>query len=363
MIGDIIQYGAKLNEPLLRDAVLYFYRNSWKKSTTRSYGTGQRKWAAFTLKFPTIPYLPCPTIRISEHELALAYFAAHLALTPSITRGTTVASYLSHVRTLWRHAGCPEHYLNSEFVGRVMKGIRRALPAAPDSRHAFLLLDCRPPPKFTDPLSTDDFKLKLAALLGFFGMLRFDIILNITPSQIVLVEPGGREVLLSRVPFITAKSIPTNFIGFYFRFRGKSTPIGDPPQMAYCPKICNFDAQFQQFCPVALLSVMHGKGFFLRPRRKLMTNILTPKSLCAYIMSLAGRELTPVQSALIKTHSLRIGGHTYFTAMGMNPDLTNYLGRRKVKDSSLRYFRASARLTLTAYRNFFRTVPPPAPQP
>ena len=120
-----------------------------------------------------------------------------------------------------------------------MKGIRRALPAAPDSRHAFLLLDSRPPPQFTDPESPAEFKLKLATLLGFFGMLRFDIILNITPSQIVLVKPGGREVLLSRVPFITARSIPTDYIGFYFRFRGKSTPIGDPPQMAYCPKICD----------------------------------------------------------------------------------------------------------------------------
>ena len=224
-----------------------------------------------------------------------------------------------------------------------MKGIRRALPAAPESRQAFLLLDCRPPPKFTDPSSPTDFKLKWATLLGFFGMLRFDIILNLTPSQIVLVAPDGREVLLSRVPFITARSIPDKYIGFYFRFRGKSTPIGDPPQMAYCPKIHNFDVQFTQFCPIKLLATMHDKGFFLRPHRKLMAGTLTPKTLCAYIVSL--------------------GGHTYFTAMGMNCDLTNYLGRRKVKDSSLRYFRASARLTLSAYRYFFQTVPPPPPHP
>ena len=315
------------------------------------------------MRFPEVPYLPCPTSPLADHELALAFFAAHLALTPTIKRGTTVAAYLTHVRTLWRHAGCPEHLIASEFVGRVLQGIRRALPAAPDSRHAFLLLDCRPPPKFTDPSSPTDFKLKWATLLGFFGMLRFDIILNLTPSQIVLVAPDGREVLLSRVPFITARSIPDKYIGFYFRFRGKSTPIGDPPQMAYCPKIHDFDSQFTQFCPVRLLATMHDKGYFLRPHRKLMAGTLTPKTLCAYIVSLAGRGLNRLQAALIKTHSLRIGGHTYFTAMGMNRDLTNYLGRRKVKDSSLRYFRASARLTLSAYRFFFQTVPPPTPYP
>ena len=244
-----------------------------------------------------------------------------------------------------------------------MKGIKRALPAAPDSRHAFLLLDSRPPPNFSSPVTPPEFKLKFATLLGFFGMLRFDVILNITPSRIVLVAPSGREVLLSRVPFITASSIPDKYIGFYFRFRGKSTPIGDPPQVAYFPKIGDFDDQFTQFCPIELLGEMHARGFFLRPHRKFVRDSLTPKTLCAYIMSLAGRELSSVQLALIKTHSLRIGGHTYFTAMGMNRDLTNYLGRRKVKESSLRYFRASARLTISPHRSFFLTVPPPAPYP
>ena len=244
-----------------------------------------------------------------------------------------------------------------------MKGINRALPAAPDSRQAFLLLDCRPPIHFTHPTSHSEYKLKFATLIGFFGILRFDIILNLTPSQIVLVAPGGREVLLSRVPFITAKTIPRDFIGYYFRFRGKSTPIGHPPQMAYCPKICDFDKEFIKFCPITLISEMHERGYFLRPHNKLLHNTLSPKILCAYIVSLAGRGVSPVQSALIKTHSLRIGGHTYFTAMGMNQDLTNYLGRRKVKDSSLRYFRASARLTISAYRYFFQTIPPPASNP
>ena len=93
-------------------------------------------------------------------------------------------------------------------------------------------------------------------------MLRFDILLHLTPSQIVLVAPGGREVLLARVPFMNAWLIPWDFIGFYFRFRGKSTPIGDPPQMAYFPKISDFDSQFRQFCPLTTLSEMHERGFF-----------------------------------------------------------------------------------------------------
>ena len=79
-------------------------------------------------------------------------------------------------------------------------------------------------------------------------------------------------------------------------------------------------------------------------------------------MYLAGGGHLSVDIALIKTHSLRIGGHTYFTAMGMAPDLTDYLGRRKVARCSLRYFRSSPYLTITAIRRFFAQVPPPPPE-
>ena len=76
-------------------------------------------------------------------------------------------------------------------------------------------------------------------------------------------------------------------------------------------------------------------------------------------MFLAGGGRLPVDIRLLKSHSLRIGGHTYFTAMGMTPDLTDYLGRRKVPRSSLLYYRSSPSLTIAAIRRFFRSIPPP----
>ena len=126
-------------------------------------------------------------------------------------------------------------------------------------------------------------------------------------------------------------------------------------------KICYFGKQFEQFCPVTLIAGMHTRGYFFRIPPRVMHNVLTPKSLCEYILSLAGRGITPVHTALIKTHSHRLAVPLIFPAMGMNPDLPNYLGRRKVKESSLRYFRASARHTLSAYRTFFTSLSPPAP--
>ena len=122
----------------------------------------------------------------------------------------------------------------SEFVAKVSRGIRRALPSDPDTRQAFLLLDCRPPRTFGDPRSPADFKLKLAALLGFFGMLRFSAIAQLTPQKIMLVSPCGQEVPLSRVHAMAARSLQSTFIGFYFRFRGKST--GPPFKWLISPR-------------------------------------------------------------------------------------------------------------------------------
>ena len=67
-------------------------------------------------------------------------------------------------------------------------------------------------------------------------MLRFNVFSKLTPAAIILVTGSGRQIPLSRLPLIVARSLCRTFIGFYFRFRGKSTPVGDPPQAAYFPE-------------------------------------------------------------------------------------------------------------------------------
>ena len=128
---------------------------------------------AYNMVNRSISIFPFPILALQEFDLSLAFVAAHLALQPSITRGTTVASYLSHVRTLWCQNGCPKSCLSSEFVALVTRGTHRALPATPDEWHAFLLLECPPPPDFPRPTTAILFRLKFATVLGFFGMLGF----------------------------------------------------------------------------------------------------------------------------------------------------------------------------------------------
>ena len=149
--GSCRRYGQRIGNILLAKTVIYLYNNALAASTTRTYRTGQKHWTAFVTRYPAIPQHPFPHQPLREFELALAFFAAHLALQPSILCGSTVAGYLSHVRSEWRRAGCAKVYLSSQFVATVTRGIHRALPSKPDSRHALLLFDCPPPQIFLTP--------------------------------------------------------------------------------------------------------------------------------------------------------------------------------------------------------------------
>ena len=206
--------------------------------------------ATVYLHIPWHQPFPASRAALQEFELALAFFAAHLALQPTITRGTTVAAYLSHVQTLWRHNGCPKSSLTSTFIAIVTRGIHRALPAIPDDRSAFLLLDCRPPPDFLHPTTALLFRLKFATLLGFFGMLRFSSITLLKPIAIILVAASGRQTLLTRIPVSAAFGLCRRYIGFFYRFRGKSTPVGGPPPKRHTsPKSATSPPPSPHFAP------------------------------------------------------------------------------------------------------------------
>ena len=168
------------------------------------------------------------------------------------------------------------------------------MPATPDARNAFLLLDCIPPRDFIYPISAALFRLKFATLLGFFGMLRFSSLLLLKPAAIVLVAASGRQVLLTAIPITAARSLCRHYIGFFFRFRCKSTPVGGPPQAAYFPKILDIAPSFTPFCPLVLLSQMHSCGLFRQPRQFVFPPAsFTPKTLCPYLMFLAGGGRPP----------------------------------------------------------------------
>ena len=56
----------------------------------------------------------------------------------------------------------------------------------------------------------------------------------------------------------------------------------------------------------------------------------------------------------VKPHSLRIGGHTFYTVYGLDSDFRDYLARRKVDNATFTYYRASPYLTIYKLRQFLK---------
>ena len=82
--------------------------------------------------------------------------------------------------------------------------------------------------------------------------------------------------------------------------------------------------RLKPICPIRHLATLwqlpQEGGFF--PKTKVTRDILTKNM----------KGLTCIKKNL-EPHSLRIGGHTYFTVFGLDTGFRDYLARRKVKES------------------------------
>ena len=74
---------------------------------------------------------------------------------------------------------------------------------------------------------------------------------------------------------------------------------------------------------------------------------LTSKALGSY-MDFVARSHVP-----FTPHSLRIGGHTFFSAQNMHEDFVQFLGRRTINKSSQLYYRARAGDNILRLTMFF----------
>ena len=349
-------FGHRIGNIALAEVVLFLYKAARADSTRKTYAVGQRHWVRFQNLHPKIPFFPFATESPDFVALSLCFFVAYLASRPTIRRYTTVRGYVCHVRALWRDAGCPEKRLHSPLLCAVMRGVRRALPAPPDKRAAFIPPNLTLPAYYYRPPSSRWLLFKAAVVLGFHAMLRYGAFCQFSPNALTLVSVTGRELAFSAcIP--SARGLgPDKILGVLFTFMPKYT-LASGLGTAYFCHICDVAPRMAAHCPVCLLSRLLAKGL-LRPsssRILLDPTIFSPSALASYLGHLAGKPGPPHDNPF-KPHSLRIGGHTWYTVHGMNPDLRDYLARRAVNRCSLRYFRASPVSNLNALRNFYKRV-------
>ena len=354
-------YGHQINDCRLAEVAIFLYKASRADSTRKSYSVGQRHWVRFQSLHPEIAFFPFTTVSPDPVSLSLCFFAAYLASRPKIKRYTTVRSYICHVKALWRDAGCSKVLLDSPLLAAVMRGVRRALPAPPDLRAAFILPLYTSPSYYITPPSIEWLLLKAAVALGFHAMLRFGAFCQLTPSSLTVILNDGDEWPLHHMPSSLFTAFSTRLLGFRFTFTPKYTSSDGRVTSAYFCHICDIAPDWQAHCPVCAILLLRTKHLFRFPTRPIFDpKILTPTALSSYLALIAGRSRVK-SSDVFKPHSLRIGGHTFYTMHGMSADLRDYLARRVISRCSMRYYRASPVCNLQALRDFYAALKPNHP--
>lgn len=317
---------------------------------------GQRHWVRFQRLHPAIPFFPFASIPPNPVALALCFFAAYLASRPTIRRHTTVRSYICHVKALWRDAGCAKNLLDSPLLAAVMRGVRRALPAPPDPRSAFILPLYKPPSFYINPPADYWLLFKAAVALGFHAMLRFGAYCQLTPQCLTAVLTNGNEWPLSCLPLQFIQSLRHHLLGFVFSFCPKYTSSDGRVTSAYFCHICDVAPKLAPHCPACVLLQLLRRGLLRFPTRPVFDpKFFSPAALTSYL-KLFSTEQNAVSPEHFKSHSLRIGGHTFYTVHGMSADLRDFLARRVVNRCSLRYYRASPANNLLALRKFYASL-------
>ena len=104
----VVNFGNRKKVPNLSEVVMDLYDAALQPSSRRTYGTGQRAYARFVQSMEGGVKFPFQRQTLGETELNLAFFIAFLLLQPRITKATTILSYTSHVKYVFREEGCPE---------------------------------------------------------------------------------------------------------------------------------------------------------------------------------------------------------------------------------------------------------------
>ena len=339
----LLNFGIRIGDTDIAIVACRLYRDALAPSTRGTYKTGVRHLHKFAKRYPKIPL---PTTDLNTHSrlsLSLVFFAAYLFELDSIKSYSTIRNYMSHVTQFYVKKGYAKKSLKSELLQTVMRGIKNSMPPKADSRVAFLLIHYHIPTHLKISRSTVVKKATAAISFGFFAMLRFHSHGKFGWKNLTLVLRGGKEVHPSTHTRLTVLGLLASncVVGFYFTFDDKF----HPGARAYFCKVADLHRRLSLICPLTqLLKIMESsQDEFFFPPSEITRTVLTQN-----MKFIAGIEKN------IKPHSLRIGGHTYYTVYGLDTDFRDYLARRKVNKSTQTYYRASPHLTIYKLRQFFK---------
>ena len=344
----ILSFGVFINDCELGELVWKFFCNSTAESTKRTYSIGINHFQKFLSSCVGMPLLHFIPDQISFSAMLLCFYVGYLFRLPSINSASTIISYASNLRSAWLKMGVLQTDFDSSVFRDMKKGVKRLLPNKPDTRPAFLLPHYHIPQIFLTPMTSSHILFKTAVIWGFFGMFRFATYQKLGVHNLIVVGKNGAEhnIISGSYNELSYYFLRCGAIGFYFRFSAKYHPIA----YAFFCSLGHISGFWAKFCPVKALLTASRNGLLqdcIFPPK-----IVTSANLGNFLRFVGGKRR--LGSAYQFTpHSLRIGGHTFFSIKNMNSDFLHFLARRAVSRVSQLYYRANAHDNIVRLDMFF----------
>ena len=180
-------------------------------------------------------------------------------------------------------------------------------------------------------------------------MFRFSTYEKLGIQNLVIVGRNAIEYQIESPEEITFYFSQKNAVGFYFRFSDKYHPLA----FAFFCRLSNVSKFWSQFCPVTILMQLNQRRLLttnIFPKTTIKTEVLSNflRFIARRVGGLAGNRFTP--------HSLRIGGHTFYSFKNMDIDFVHFLGRRAITKACQLYYRANAFDNIIRLDMFFRSI-------
>ena len=340
-------FGDLLADFSLASTAAQLFENATVSASKKTNKCGQNHFRRFALKYMGSYFIPKNHHQLSLRGLVLCFFSASLFLNNKNLKSSTIRHYVGHIRTHWEKMGATLTTFDKYIISRILKGVVALRPTTPNKRTAFLLPHFVFPETVKSPMSKDQLIFKAAVIFGFFGMFRYSTFGKLTYHSVVLISKNREEFPLEFGTYMELEHFikTKNISGFYFHFAAKFHPDG----RAYYCKLSDLNDPWVKLCPLKILIELSRNGL-LNSEKIFDTTLLTSKALGAYMKYIAR------SSTRFTPHSLRIGGHTFYSIQNMHGDFVQFLGRRSINRASQLYYRASAADNISRLRLFFKDV-------
>ena len=182
-------------------------------------------------------------------------------------------------------------------------------------------------------------------------MFRFATYNKLGRHNLVVVGGDGSEYRIMSGSFRELNYYFQNqkAIGFYFQFAAKYHPVAH----AFFCRLSDISEFWSQYCPVKILLQMANRG--------LLMNVIFPEKIVATstlgdYLQYVSRKQGGLGGCKFTPHSLRIGGHTFYSIKNMDNDFVHFLGRRAISRVCQLYYRARAYDNIKRLNMFFRSI-------